>query len=59
MFSTMGLQLANTQWPLLEDWSMRAEKTRSPVIIVDEITESGRVNDSQMQTNAILIDIYA
>jgi hypothetical protein len=38
---------------------MRAEKTRLPVIVVDEITESGRVNDSQVQTDAILIDIYA
>lgn len=36
-----------------------ASHTQSlPVIVIDEITKAGGIHDGQMQTHAVLLDIY-
>jgi len=60
-----GLNILHNRLPAIihenmhqDDRRTRARKTTSPVIIVDKVAESRGIDNGQMQTNAILLDIY-
>jgi hypothetical protein len=55
MFSTIGFQL------LFDDVSCVDTESKlhsdAPIVIVDEVTEPGCVDDRQMETNTIFLDV--
>ena len=54
MFSTMGIQL---QRPFQVGRTGLAD-SHGPGIVIDEISESGGIHDSEAETDAILLDVY-
>lgn len=53
MLSTMGFQLHER----LGQTTRRVTQLDQPLVVVDKVAETGRVNDSQLESYPVLLDL--